>query len=148
MCIRAATISRCSGFTTDQIGGIMGHAADARGDVSDGRCRFRSSPRSRHPGLQPLCRPQTDVGPTAWECLQVIDPKRTRARRYSRWFCCDRRDSGPRISLRNYKAPNGKLNVTVSKRSPILRGGQGAVSGRLLDIFASLATSGIRRQQQ
>jgi hypothetical protein len=32
-------IPRYSGFTTDQIGGIMGHAADARGDVSDGRRR-------------------------------------------------------------------------------------------------------------
>jgi hypothetical protein len=58
MCIRAATIPRCSGFTTDQIGGIMGHAADARGDVSDGRCRFRFWPVadilacSRHVGPQ------------------------------------------------------------------------------------------------
>jgi hypothetical protein len=32
ICIRAATIPRCSGFTTDQIGGIVGHAADASGD--------------------------------------------------------------------------------------------------------------------
>jgi hypothetical protein len=30
------------------------------------------------------------------------------------------RNSGLRISLRNYKVPNGKLNVTVGKRSPIL----------------------------
>ena len=58
MCIPAATIPRCSGFTTDQIGGIIGHAADARGDVSDGRCRFRFWPvadilaRSRHVGPQ------------------------------------------------------------------------------------------------
>jgi hypothetical protein len=58
MCIRAATIPRCSGFTTDQIGGIIGHVADARGDVSDGRCRFRFWPVadilacSRHIGPQ------------------------------------------------------------------------------------------------
>ena len=32
MCIPAATIPRCSGFTTDQIGGIMGRAGDAGGD--------------------------------------------------------------------------------------------------------------------
>jgi hypothetical protein len=139
---------RSQGAATDQIGGIVGHAADARRDVSDGRGRFRSSPRSRHAGLQPLCRPLT--GRRA-DSLGMSTSDRSEADKRPpilSMVCCDRRDFGPRISLRNYKAPNGKLNVTVSKRSPILRGGQGAVSGRLLDIFASLATSSIRRQQQ
>ena len=44
------------------------------------------------------------------------------------------RNSGLRIALRNYKVPNGKLNVTVGKRTPILNSCQPAVLGRLLDI--------------
>jgi hypothetical protein len=37
------------------------------------------------------------------------------------------RNSGLRISLRNYKVPNGKLNVTVGKQSSILNSCQPVV---------------------
>ena len=52
------------------------------------------------------------------------------------------RNSGPRISLRNYKVPDGKLNVTVGKRSPILNSCQRVVFGRLLDISRRAASDG------
>jgi len=142
MCIRAATIPRCSGFTTDQIGGIMGRAADARGDVSDGRCRFHSWPVadtlacSRYVGPQR----QPDVGPTAWECLQVTRCGHAPADTLD--GCCDRRNSGLRISLRNYKVSNGKQNVTAGKRSPIFNNCQPALFCTIAGYFASLATSG------
>jgi len=44
------------------------------------------------------------------------------------------RNSALRIALRSYKAPNGKLNVTGGKRSPILNSCQPTVPGKLPDI--------------
>jgi hypothetical protein len=44
------------------------------------------------------------------------------------------RNSGLRIALRSYKAPNGNLNVTGGKRSPILNSCQPTVPGKLPDI--------------
>src|SRR5262245_42582417 len=52
--------------------------------------------------------------------------------------CCDLRNSGLRISLRNYKVSNGKQNVTAGKRSPILNSCQPAVPGRFRDISRAL----------
>jgi len=74
MCIRAATIPRCSGFTTDQIGGIMGHAGDARGDVPDGRPSIGSGPQRTFCRVQKIKLTETRLSGvcpnfTATECL-------------------------------------------------------------------------------
>ena len=47
MCIRAAAIPRCSGFTTGQIGGIMGNARSPREDYlcPDAQQRCARDPR-------------------------------------------------------------------------------------------------------
>jgi hypothetical protein len=67
------------------------------------------------------------------------------ARRYSRWFCCNRRNSGLSVSLRNHKVPNGKLKVTVGKRLPILNSRLPALLNDCSTISQALATCSIRR---
>jgi hypothetical protein len=46
---------------------------------------------------------------------------------------------GLTVSLRNYKVPNGKRNVTVGKRSLTMKSCEPAVLAGLLDNFASFA---------
>ena len=65
----------------------------------------------------------------------------------SRWFCCDRRNSGLSVSLRNHKVQNGKLNASVGKRSPILNSCLPAFLNDCCTISQALATSSIRRSR-
>jgi hypothetical protein len=56
--------------------------------------------------------------------------------------------SGSAVSFPRFgKVSHSKLNLTVSKLTPISNDCQPAVAGRLLDNLASLATSSIDRQR-
>ena len=67
----------------------------------------------------------------------AASPDASDGRQYSR---CDLRSTGLRISLSEYKVPNGKQNVTFGKRSPISSRFEPAILFGLRDDFAILRT--------